>query len=293
MSVRQLVKFYGTVILTFTTLVVLIAIFSLLFITNVDANYIYRQASLLLSDQHFLLFILVGFIAQIIDGSLGMAYGVSSTSLLLSFGISPAAASASVHTAEIFTTGISGWSHLKFKNVNKKLLYLIAIPGAIGAILGALLLSYFDGTVLKPFIAIYLLIMGIRILLKAFNKHIAKTSFKRYSLLGLFGGFLDASGGGGWGPVVTTTLIGAGRNPSITIGTVNTAEFLVTLSSSLVFAATLSFSYWNIILGLIIGGILAAPLAAYVCHKINVKWALGLVGTLIILLSLKTVIKFI
>ncbi|MCX7863306.1 MAG: sulfite exporter TauE/SafE family protein [Bacteroidales bacterium] len=291
MSVRQLVKFYSIVLLT----VLLLAIFTMLslitFVTNVDVNFLYNKISELLADNNFLLYILVGFIAQMIDGSLGMAYGVSSSTFLLSIGVSPAVASASVHTAEIFTTGISGWSHLKFKNVNKKLLYLIALPGAIGAIIGALLLSYFDGNILKPFIAIYLLFMGIRIIFKAFNKKVKKNSFKQYSLLGFFGGFLDASGGGGWGPVVTTTLIGTGRNPTITIGTVNTAEFIVTLASSLVFVATLSFSYWHVILGLIIGGIFAAPLAAYTCHKINVKWALILVGTIIILLSLRTIIK--
>ncbi len=289
MSIKQLAKLYLVIFIALSVLVFFLA--SIIFFLNKDVSFTKIVVKYINAiDYKFILFILVGFIAQMIDGTLGMAYGVSSTSFLLSFGISPAAASASVHTAEIFTTGISGFSHWKFNNVNKKLLMLIVLPGAIGAILGSLLLVYFDGNLLKPYIAIYLLIMGLRILYKAFTKRTKKTNFNQYSLLGFIGGFVDSSGGGGWGPVVTSTLIGVGRNPTITIGTVNAAEFIIALVTSIVFAITLSFNYWQIILGLVIGGIFAAPLAAYFCHKIKSNLALLLVGILIVILSVRTLI---
>ncbi len=160
----------------------------------------------------FLLYVIVGFIAQLIDGALGMAYGVTSTSFLISSGISPAVASSSVHAAEIFTTGISGFSHWRFKNLYKKLFIRLAIPGIIGSAIGAYVLSSFNGEMLKPFITCYLLFMGGKIVYKAFIKtKTAKILSKTFhTMLGLIGGFVDASGGGGWGPVVTTTLIGTG-----------------------------------------------------------------------------------
>lgn len=291
MSVRQLLKLYSFVFIGILILILLFILYLAFTEQQYNLSNIYKNLFASLDDK-FVLFIIIGFIAQIIDGTLGMGYGVSSTSFLLSFGISPAMASASVHTAEIFTTGVSGFSHWKFKNVNKKLLFLLVFPGAIGAILGSLLLVYFDGNVLKPFMAIYLLIMGLRIMFKAFAKKKQKTIFKQYSILGFVGGFLDSSGGGGWGPVVTSTLIGAGRTPSITIGTVNTAEFIIAFVSSVVFAISLSFNYWQIIIGLILGGIIAAPVAAFLCQKIKTKTALILVGLLIIFLSLKTLLKY-
>jgi uncharacterized membrane protein YfcA len=241
----------------------------------------------------FLLYVLVGFVAQIIDGALGMAYGVSSNTFLLSLGLSPAAASASVHMAEVVTTGISGAAHWQLGNIDWKLVRRLLIAGVIGGVAGAYLLTSIDGNILKPWIAAYLLLMGIYIIYKGF-RHNGQvndgTHTARVSILGLLGGFCDAIGGGGWGPVVTTTLVARGKNPRLTIGSVNFSEFFVTLAESVTFVLTLNFSqYWQIILGLLIGGALAAPLAARVTKNLPLKALLILVGTLIVVLSIRTI----
>ncbi len=241
----------------------------------------------------FLLYVLVGFVAQLIDGALGMAYGVSSNTFLLSFGIPPAAASASVHMSEVVTTGISGFSHWKLGNVDWKLVRRLLIPGVIGGVIGAYLLTSIDGNIIKPYIAVYLLIMGGVIIYKAFTIKLRKKPDEyhgpRISLLGLFGGFCDAIGGGGWGPVVTSTLVARGKHPRLTIGSVNFSEFFVTLAESVTFVITLSFSrYWQVIVGLLIGGAIAAPIAAKLAQKIPVKALMIFVGILIIVLSTRT-----
>lgn len=241
------------------------------------------------------LYILVGFLAQMIDGALGMAYGVSSNTFLLSIGIPPAAASASVHMSEVVTTGISGMSHWKLGNVDWKLVKRLLIPGAIGGILGAYVLTSFDGDAIKPYIATYLLIMGGVIVYKAFTivpRHKPDEYHgPRISLLGLFGGFCDAIGGGGWGPVVTSTLVARGKNPRMTIGSVNFSEFFVTLGQSILFVITLSMGeYWQIILGLLIGGAIAAPIAAKLTQKLPLKYLMISVGILIIGLSIRTLV---
>ena len=244
-------------------------------------------------DLSILLYVLVGFIAQIIDGALGMAYGVSSNTFLISLGLPPAAASASVHMAEVVTTGISGTAHWRLGNIDWNLVKRLLIPGVIGGIGGAYLLTSIDGDVLKPYISAYLLIMGAFILYKAFNQngHVNDgTHTARVSVLGLIGGFCDAIGGGGWGPVVTTTLVARGKNPRLTIGSVNFSEFFVTFAQSVIFVLTLSFSqYWQIILGLLVGGAIAAPLAARVTRTLPLKGLMIMVGTLIILLSIRTI----
>ena len=244
-------------------------------------------------DLSILLYVLVGFIAQIIDGALGMAYGVSSNTFLLSLGLPPAAASASVHMAEVVTTGISGTAHWRLGNIDWKLVRRLLIPGVIGGIGGAYLLTSIDGDVLKPYISAYLLFMGAFILYKAFNQngHVNDgTHTARVSVLGLIGGFCDAIGGGGWGPVVTTTLVARGKNPRLTIGSVNFSEFFVTLAQSVIFVLTLSFSqYWQIILGLLVGGAIAAPMAARVTRTLPLKGLMIMVGTLIIILSIRTI----
>jgi hypothetical protein len=243
-------------------------------------------------DTSILIFILVGFIAQIIDGAMGMAYGVSSNTFLLSLGIPPAAASASVHMAEVVTTGVSGISHWRLGNINWKLVRILLIPGVIGGIAGAYLLTSVDGNVIKPYISAYLLIMGVVILVKAFRNPTPSNGQHgaRIGVLGLIGGFCDAVGGGGWGPVVTTTLVARGDNPRFTIGSVNFSEFFVTFAQSVVFVLTLSFAeYWQIILGLLIGGVIAAPLAAIMAKKLPVKALMIMVGTLIIILSIRTI----
>lgn len=244
-------------------------------------------------DLTFLLYVLVGFLAQMIDGALGMAYGVSSNSFLLSLGIPPAAASASVHMAEVVTTGISGYSHWKLGNVDWKLVRRLLVPGVIGGVLGAYILTSIDGNIIKPYIAIYLLIMGGVIIYKAFTIKPRKKPDEyhgpRISLLGLFGGFCDAIGGGGWGPVVTSTLVARGKNPRMTIGSVNFSEFFVTLGQSILFVLTLSFGeYWRVILGLLIGGAIAAPIAAKLAQKLPLKALMIFVGILIITLSIRT-----
>lgn len=241
--------------------------------------------------KEFLIYLLVGFAAQLIDGSLGMAYGVSSASFLMSTGVSPVTASASVHIAEVFTTGISGLSHWKFGNVDKRMFRKLVVPGAIGAAIGAYVLTSFDGDVIKPYVSAYLLIMGIIIISKAFKKVIAFKDYKNVRWLALLGGFIDASGGGGWGPVVTTTLIGSGNNPRLTIGTVNAVEFLVALTASGIFTLFAGINSWLVIAGLIAGGALAAPIGAYLCHKINARAAIMVVGLLITFLSLRTILK--
>ena len=235
-------------------------------------------------------YIIVGFIAQMIDGALGMAYGVSSTSLLLGMGVSPGAASASVHASELVTTAVSGASHLKFGNVDKGLLKRLMIPGIIGGAIGAYILSELEGKMLKPFVSGYLMIMGILILWKAFKKVNENRVRTKLIPLGLFGGFFDAIGGGGWGPIVTTTLVARGNNPRLTIGSVNLAEFFVTVSESIVFVLTIGLVHWKIIVGLMIGGVLAAPLAALVCARIPRRPLMILVGLLIVGLSIRTII---
>ncbi len=178
-----------------------------------------------------LLSVLLGFLAQMVDGALGMAYGVTSNSLLLSFGVTPAAASASVHISEVFTTLVSGISHIRLGNLNKQLIKRLVIPGVIGGFLGAYLLSNIDGKAITPIIALYLLVMGIRILIKAIRyKKREETDPPKprpwqMEILGLMGGFFDAAGGGGWGPIVTSTLISDGHSPRETIGSVNISEF--------------------------------------------------------------------
>jgi uncharacterized protein len=242
------------------------------------------------TDLSIFIFILVGFVAQMIDGALGMAYGVSSNSFLLGIGVPPAAASASVHMAEVVTTAISGISHWRLGNLDSKLIKSLLLPGALGAIVGAYILSNLPGDVLKPFIAIYLLIMGIVILYKGFtSNHKEQKVVSHLSILGVVGGFFDAIGGGGWGPIVTSTLVARGNNPRFTIGSVNFSEFFITFAQSVVFVFTLQFSeYWKVILGLLIGGAVAAPLAAVITKKLPVRRLMLLVGALIIVTSIRT-----
>lgn len=241
-------------------------------------------------DWSILTFVLVGFFAQMIDGALGMAYGVSSNTFLLSIGVPPAAASASVHLAEVFTTGVSGISHWRLRNIDTKLVKKLLIPGVVGGILGAYILTNIDGNVIKPWVSGYLLVMGVVILFKAINYNRQPREVKQVSLIGLVGGFMDAIGGGGWGPIVTTTLVAQGNHPRATIGSVNFTEFFVTLAQSVTFVLSLSFlEYWKIIIGLLAGGVIAAPFAAYATRKLPMRWIMGLVGVVIILLSLRTI----
>ncbi|OGO12125.1 MAG: hypothetical protein A2Y53_02050 [Chloroflexi bacterium RBG_16_47_49] len=243
-------------------------------------------------EDNIFIFILVGFLAQMIDGAVGMAYGVTSNSVLLSIGLPPAIASASVHMAEVFTTFISGISHWRLNNINKDLIIKLMTPGVIGGVLGAYILTSLPGDIIRPFIAVYLFIMGVFILFKAFRKnHETREVTTFIPPIGFIGGFLDAVGGGGWGPVVTTTLVARGNHPRYTIGSVHFTEFFVTLAQSITFILTLSMiQYWRIILGLLIGGAIAAPLAALVTKKLPVRLLMFMVGILIIVLSIRTLV---
>lgn len=245
----------------------------------------------------FLLYVLLGFLAQIVDGALGMAYGVTSNSLLLSFGVTPSAASASVHIAQVFTTLVSGLSHIRLGNLNKRLIKRLAIPGAIGGLLGAYLLSNLQGDGIKTLIAMYLLVMGIRILVKAIryrqrsDETAHQPSLKRLELLGLFGGFFDAVGGGGWGPIVTSTLISRGHSPRETIGSVNISEFFVTLVQAAAFIVLIGVSDWTVIFGFIIGGVAAAPLGAMLTKHIKPQVMIFMVAILIISLQVRFLVQ--
>lgn len=234
-------------------------------------------------------FIGVGFVAQIVDGALGMAFGVITNTLLVSvIGLAPARASASVHLVETFTTAASAISHIAHRNVDWKLFARLVLPGVIGGILGAYLLSNIDGSVARPFVMAYLVGIGFYLLWRAWQMdHGAEHKPARViAPLGLIGGFLDAAGGGGWGPVVTSNLLVQGTEPRRTIGTVNTSEFFLTATVSLTFIFTLGLEAFSIAaVGLIIGGLLAAPLGAVLVKRIPAKRLLTMVGLLLVATS--------
>lgn len=245
-------------------------------------------------DQQFLFFVAAGFLAQMVDGVLSMGYGVTSATCLMSFGVNPVSVSAAIHTSEIFTTGISGYSHYRFGNVNKKLFKHLVIPGVIGAVLGALILVYLGehfSKYLMPVIALYAGFLGMKILFKAFQADVKNKKVKRLGWLAGAGGFFDSFGGGGWGPIVTSSLISKGRSPKYTIGSVSLTEFFVTLSSAFTFFITVGVSHWNVILGLIVGGAAAAPIAARLAGKLPRKTMMILVGVMVMIWCTRMFIK--
>ncbi|HEX2123629.1 MAG TPA: sulfite exporter TauE/SafE family protein [Thermoanaerobaculia bacterium] len=236
------------------------------------------------------LYIVAGLLAQLIDGILGMAYGVSATTLLLSFGVPPAVASASVHTAEVVTTGFSGYHHWRAGNVVLSFVRRLLIPGVIGGCVGAYILTEIPADVIKPFIAAYLLLMGLFILAKAWRRSVHVGSEKHLVPLGLAGGFFDAVGGGGWGPIVVGTLLARGNEPRTTIGSVNVAEFFVTLATSVTFIVTIGVTQWLPIAGLAIGGAIASPIAARLTGRIPARPLMVAVAVVVILLSVRTIL---
>lgn len=239
-----------------------------------------------ISPTDILPFILIGFAAQLVDGALGMAFGVISNTLLLSFGVLPAQASASVHTAESFTTAVSGISHVLHRNVDWNLFGRIVIPGVVGGVAGAYVLTELPVAVARPLVLAYLSLIGLYLLWRgATHRHVEKRP-KVVAPLGLAGGFLDAAGGGGWGPIVTSNLLIQGVNPRKVIGTVNTAEFFITLTISATFLATLGVQAFTVMtLGLLIGGIAAAPLGGFVAKKVPGDALLIMVGVVLTLTS--------
>ncbi|APH05024.1 sulfite exporter TauE/SafE family protein [Bacillus weihaiensis] len=248
--------------------------------------------------RRLIIFAIVGFFAQLIDGALGMAYGLTSTSLLLAFGVAPAVASASIHMSEIATTAASGISHYKFGNVDKKMVVTLMIPGAISAFIGAAFLSSLPGNLIKPYISIFLLIMGIYILCRflfKWNPNQEKTTTSSWFLLplGLIAGFFDAVGGGGWGPINTPALLSRkGAIPSKVIGTVDTSEFAVTTAATLGFILFLGWEQFNYVwvAAFVIGGVIAAPIAAWLVRIIPAYLLGVVVGGFIILTNLHTVL---
>jgi uncharacterized membrane protein YfcA len=236
---------------------------------------------------HLWPFIAIGFAAQVVDGALGMAFGVINSTLLVTvMGLPPALASASVHAVETFTTAASGISHVAHKNVDWKLFRRLVIPGMIGAVLGATLLSKIDASVARPFVMAYLACIGVYLLFRAWRGVVEPKSPKVIEPLGLVGGFLDAAGGGGWGPVVTSNLLVQGATPRHTIGTVNTAEFFLTATASVTFFVALGWAAFTLqTVGLLIGGLLAAPLGGVLAKRIPTRPLMAMVGVLLTLTS--------
>ena len=222
-----------------------------------------------------------------IDGALGMAFGQISSTLLIAMGVPPAAASAGVHTAETFTTAVSGISHVVHRNVDWRLFFRLVIPGVVGGVLGAYVLTSVDASVAKPFVLTYLTALGLYLFYRGIMHRHTERAPKVVSPLGLVGGFLDAAGGGGWGGIVTSNLLVQGSNPRKTIGTVNTAEFFLTVTISATFIATLGWqAFTGATLGLLIGGVCAAPFGAWIAKRVNADTLLTFVGALLTVVSL-------
>ena len=237
-------------------------------------------------------FIAIGFAAQMIDGALGMAFGQISSTLLIGIGVPPAAASAGVHTAETFTTAVSGVSHILHRNVDWRLFGRIVVPGVIGGVTGAYVLTQVDAAVAKPLVLGYLTLLGLYLLWRGATHRHTEREPKVVAPLGLVGGFLDAAGGGGWGAVVTSNLLVQGASPRKTIGTVNTAEFVLTVTISATFIFALGWeAFTRATLGLLIGGVLAAPLGAYFAKRVNADLLLTLVGLVVTVTSFVGLIR--
>jgi len=235
-----------------------------------------------------LFYVAIGFAAQLVDGALGMAYGVVASSMLLGFGVPPALTSATVHAAECFTTGTSAISHHTFGNIDKHLFRRLLLPGMLGAAVGAYTLVQLPGDAIKPWIAGYLLLLGLFIIARAFREIVSRRVTSHLTSLGFFGALIDAIGGGGWGPFVTSNLLARGNEARFTVGTVNAVEFFVTLIASLVFLLTLGVAHWQIVAALALGGVAAAPIGGWFVKHLKPRWMLLVVGLLVVGLSLRT-----
>ena len=260
-------------------------------------NVFPELGAFLARDNHiFYWMLLVGFFAELVAGSMGMGYGVICTTTLLILNVPPPVVSASIHSAESFTTAAGSLSHWKLRNVNKKMVKALALPAMLGAILGAVALTYFGehyAKITKPFIALYMIYLGVNILKNAFTKKKRTRRRKLMSIkrLGLIGGFIDSFGGGGWGPLVTGTFLKNGRTPRYVVGSSTVVKFLLTVTSAVTFVFILGIKHWHIVAGLLIGGVITAPFSAMLTARLPVKKMFLIVGTLVILMSLVTIYR--
>lgn len=274
--------------------VLLAILFSYYFLSAEQLTYL---QSMLKKDNHlFYWMLLIGFGAEVIAGSMGMGYGVICTSLLLILNVPPAVVSASIHSAEAFTSAAGTVSHWQLGNINKKLAKALALPAIIGAVIGALLLTYVGeryAKITKPFIAVYTIYLGIRILQNAFKKKEINQQKKKSNImiLGLVGGFIDSFGGGGWGPLVTGTFIKNGHTPRFVIGSSTFAKCILTVASAVTFIFTIGIHHWNIVAGLLIGGIVTAPFSAMLTSRLPTKKMFVAVGVVVIICGLITIYR--
>ena len=278
-------------------LLITIAVLAITFLSMYSLGYLDELEIILAKDNYiFYWMLLVGVFAEIVAGSMGMGYGVICTTTLLFLGIPPHAVSASIHSAESFTTAAGSISHIKLKNVSKSLVKKLAIPAIIGAIIGAVSLTYlgeYYSKITKTVISFYTLYLGIQILSNAFKPKQNKALKKKTNLtrLGVIGGFIDSFAGGGWGPLVTGTLIKNSFTPRFAVGSSTVAKFILTVTAAVTFFLTLGIQHWNIILGLLIGGIITAPFSAMLTAKLPVKSMFVVIGILVIVMSSITIYK--
>jgi len=279
-------------VLLITVIVLVIA-----FISLYSLGYLDELQIILAKDNYvFYWMLLVGVFAEVVAGSMGMGYGVICTTTLLFLGIPPHAVSASIHSAESFTTAAGSISHIKLKNVSKSLVKKLAIPAIIGAIIGAISLTYlgeYYSKITKTIISFYTLYLGFKIFSNAFKPKQNKSLKKKTNLtrLGIIGGFIDSFAGGGWGPLVTGTLIKNSFTPRFAVGSSTVAKFILTITAAVTFFFTLGIQHWNIILGLLIGGIITAPFSAMLTAKLPVKSMFVVIGILVIVMSSITIFK--
>lgn len=293
-KIRKRISKYKYLLLA-AVVVISIAIYVILFQTS-EADVIKEFVN---RDHHlFYWMLLLGFFAELVAGSMGMGYGVICTTTLLILNLPPPVISASIHSAESFTSAAGAISHYQYKNVNKKLVKLLAIPGAVGAVIGALALiqlGHHSPRFMKPLLALYTMYLGIRILMNAFKGRSVGKHKKKINIpaLAVVGGFIDSFGGGGWGPLVTGTFVRAGRTPRFVIGSSSFAKFVLTLASAFTFIFAGGFSQWNIVAGLLIGGVVTAPFSALITSRFPIKRMFIVVGIVVIGCSLVTLGRFI
>jgi len=276
------------------SIIALVILFTYLFLS---AGQLMALQAMLHKDNYlFYWMLLAGFCAEMVAGSMGMGYGVMCTTILLILNVPPPVISASIHSAESFTSAAGSISHWQLGNVNKKLVKALAIPAVFGAVIGAVALTYVGehyAKMTKPFIAMYTMYLGFRILQNAFKKKNGNLRRRKIKipLLGLSGGFIDSFGGGGWGPLVTGTFIKNGHTPRYVIGSSTVAKFILTVASAITFFFTVGIQHWNIVAGLLIGGIVTAPFSAMLTSKLPVRKMFIVVGIVVIVMSLITIYR--